>query len=66
MSDFKSHPSDSSRREFLTHTSATVFASGALAGVAVPRVHAAAGEDAVRLALIGSGNRGSGAVGTVT
>ncbi|MEQ1862871.1 MAG: Gfo/Idh/MocA family oxidoreductase [Chthoniobacteraceae bacterium] len=50
-----SHPS--SRRDFLALTS-----TAALAGVAIPRVHAA-GSDEIRLALIGSGGRGSGAVG---
>src|SRR5438477_8666112 len=43
-----------SRRQFLATT--------ALAGVVLPHVHAA-GSDTIRLALIGSGNRGSGAVG---
>jgi len=36
-------------------------AASALAGVAIPHVHAA-GDDTIRLALIGSGGRGSGAV----
>ena len=49
-----------SRRGFLKR-SGTAVAATALAGVAIPRVHAA-GTDAIRLALIGSGNRGSGAV----
>ncbi|MBI3881833.1 MAG: Gfo/Idh/MocA family oxidoreductase [Verrucomicrobia bacterium] len=47
-----------SRREFLSRT----VAATALAGVAIPHVHGAAGDNHVRLALIGSGNRGSGAV----
>ena len=48
------------RREFIKNTVRIVTAS-ALAGVAVPRVHA--GEDnTIRLALIGCGGRGSGAV----
>ena len=52
--------SGTSRREFLKKTARTVTAS-ALAGVAIPRVHA--GEDnTIRLALIGCGGRGSGAV----
>ena len=51
----------SPRREFLKNT-ARIAAASALAGVAIPRVHA--GEDnTIRLALIGSGDRGSGAVG---
>jgi len=49
-----------SRREF-TRNSLQVAAASALAGVAVPRVHA--GEDnTIRLALIGCGGRGCGAV----
>ncbi len=50
----------SSRREFLAQGSAAI-AGTALAGVTLPHVHAA-GSDTVQLALIGSGNRGSGAV----
>ena len=48
------------RREFLTQTG-KIAAATALAGVTIPHVHAA-GEDGIQLALIGSGNRGSGAV----
>ena len=40
----------------------TVAAAGALAGVAIPPVHAAE-DNTIRLALVGCGNRGSGAVG---
>lgn len=48
------------RREFLKY-SAGIAAASALAGVVIPRVHA--GEDnTIRLALIGCGGRGSGAV----
>ncbi len=50
----------SSRRAFLAQ-SGKIVAGTALAGVTLPHVHAA-GSDEVRLALIGSGNRGSGAV----
>lgn len=50
----------STRREFLAQ-SGRLAAAGALAGVALPHVHAA-GDDTVRLALIGCGGRGSGAV----
>src|SRR5437588_6871922 len=47
------------RREFLK-TTGQVAAASALAGVAVPSVHA--GEDnTIRLALIGCGGRGTGA-----
>jgi predicted dehydrogenase len=54
-------PASTSRRDFIS-TTGKAFAAGALAGVALPHVHAASGDDTVRLALIGSGNRGSGAV----
>lgn len=49
-----------SRREFLKQTG-QLAAVSALAGVAVPYVHAAT-DDTIRLALIGCGGRGSGAV----
>src|ERR1051325_8469244 len=48
------------RREFLTR-STTAVAASALAGVTLPHVFAAP-NDTVQLALIGSGNRGSGAI----
>jgi predicted dehydrogenase len=48
-----------SRREFI-NTTTRVAAVSALAGVAIPRVHAA-GSDLVQIALIGCGGRGSGA-----
>jgi predicted dehydrogenase len=55
------HPSSStSRRDFLK-TSGRLAAASALAGVALPHVHAAE-DNTLRLALIGCGNRGSGAV----
>ena len=50
----------SSRRSFLKTTGA-LAAGSVLAGVAVPHVHAAE-DNTIRLALIGSGSRGSGAV----
>jgi len=50
----------SSRREFLKRTSRWAAAS-ALTGMAVPPVHAAA-DPTIRLALVGCGSRGSGAV----
>lgn len=50
-----------SRREFLTQSGRAV-AAAALAGVTIPHVHAAE-DNAIRLALIGCGGRGSGAVG---
>ncbi|MGM0490804.1 MAG: Gfo/Idh/MocA family protein [Planctomycetota bacterium] len=51
----------SSRRDFLKQGSAAVAAS-ATAAMAVPRVHAAE-DNTIRLALIGCGGRGCGAVG---
>src|SRR5438270_6476190 len=48
-----------SRREFLKNTGRFAAAS-ALAGVAIPNVHAA-GSDLVQVALIGCGGRGTGA-----
>jgi predicted dehydrogenase len=52
--------STSSRREFLK-TTGRVAAASALAGVALPRVHAASG-DTIQIAFIGNGGRGTGAV----
>ena len=49
-----------SRRNFLKSTG-RIAAASALAGMAIPHVHAA-GNDTIQLALIGSGGRGSGAV----
>jgi predicted dehydrogenase len=49
------------RREFLGW-GGKLAAASAMAGVAIPAVHAAE-NNTIRLALIGSGNRGSGAVG---
>jgi predicted dehydrogenase len=51
----------SPRRDFLKKT-AGIAAASALAGVAVPPVHAAE-QSTIQLALIGCGGRGSGAVG---
>ena len=53
-------PSGASRREFLKRTG-QVAAASALAGVAVPKCHAQ-GDSAIKLALIGCGGRGTGAV----
>src|SRR5512142_1584816 len=50
----------SSRRDFIRTTSQFAAAS-AFAGVALPHVHAAE-DNTIRLALIGCGGRGSGAV----
>ncbi len=51
----------SSRREFLVHAGRLAAAS-ALAGVAIPRVHAAE-NNTIHVALIGCGGRGTGAAG---
>ncbi len=53
-------PNKVSRREFLTQ-GGRVVAGSVLAGVAVPWVHAAE-DNTIRLALVGCGGRGSGAV----
>ena len=55
----ESFQSPKTRREFLINTSRLAAAS-ALAGVAIPAVHAA-GSDLVQVALIGCGGRGTGA-----
>jgi predicted dehydrogenase len=52
-------PSITSRRDFIK-TTGRVAAVSALAGVAIPYVHAASG-DTVQVALVGCGGRGSGA-----
>jgi len=59
----KSSPTESdkpSRRRFLAQT-ARVAAGSVLAGVALPRIYAA-GNNTIRLALVGCGGRGTGAV----
>src|SRR5688572_21225673 len=48
-----------SRRNFIKQTG-TIAAASALAGVAIPHVHAA-GNETIQVALIGCGGRGSGA-----
>ncbi len=50
-----------SRREFLKHTG-RVAAASALAGAAIPFVHAAE-DNTIRVALVGCGGRGTGAAG---
>jgi predicted dehydrogenase len=51
----------SSRREFIKNTG-KIAAASALAGVAIPHVHAAA-SNTIQIALIGCGGRGTGAAG---
>jgi len=60
-SDRKTNTGSSSRREFLK-LSGKAAAASALAGVAVPRCHAAE-NSMIKLALVGCGGRGTGAVG---
>ena len=57
MSEIK--PSSSSRREFLKNTG-QIAAATTLAGMVVPRVHAAE-DNTLQVALIGCGGRGTGA-----
>jgi predicted dehydrogenase len=52
---------DPSRRQFLKHTG-LLAAGTALAGAAIPHVHAAE-RNTIQLAIVGCGPRGSGAVG---
>lgn len=51
-----------SRREFIK-TTGRVAAVSALAGVAIPHVHAAQGSETIQVALVGCGGRGTGATG---
>ncbi len=62
MSDTPGKPATApnSRRDFLK-LSGTAMAASALSGVAIPRCHAAE-DNTIRLALVGTGARGSGAV----
>ena len=57
MSD--NQPADTSRRDFLTNTTRVASVS-ALAGVALPHVHAAE-NNTINVALVGCGGRGTGA-----
>src|SRR5216117_1677297 len=60
MSPMNETPSTlSSRREFIKNTG-KIAAASALAGVAIPHVHAAE-NNTIQVALVGCGNRGSGA-----
>ena len=58
-SAWRARRQEPSRREFL-HWGGKLAAASALAGVAIPHVHAAE-DNTIRLALIGCGGRGSGA-----
>src|SRR5882724_12092011 len=57
----ESSSSLSTRREFIK-TTGRIAAASALAGVAIPHVHAA-GSSLVQVALVGCGGRGTGAAG---
>src|SRR5260221_7563642 len=61
MNETSSNPNSllSTRREFIK-TTGRIAAASALAGVAIPHVHAA-GSEAVQVALVGCGGRGTGA-----
>src|SRR5512139_3451583 len=60
MQSAKSSATLSTRRQFIK-TTGQIAAASALAGVALPHVHAAQ-DNTIQLALIGCGGRGSGAV----
>jgi predicted dehydrogenase len=57
----ESTPSPTTRREFIK-TTGRIAAASALAGVALPAVHAAS-SDVIQIGLVGAGGRGTGAVG---
>src|SRR5437899_4075220 len=57
----ESTPSATTRREFIK-TTGRIAAASALAGVALPHVHAAS-SDVIQVGLVGAGGRGTGAVG---
>jgi len=59
MNPIPSSTAPQTRRQFLKSTG-TVVAASALAGVAIPHVHAA-GSDQIQVALVGCGGRGTGA-----
>src|SRR5712691_2922082 len=54
-------PSNTTRREFIK-TTGRIAAASALAGVALPHVHAAS-SDLIQIGLVGCGGRGTGAAG---
>src|SRR3954465_8298595 len=54
------HPEKTTTRREFFKTSGKIAAASALAGVALPHVHAQ-GSDQIRIALVGCGGRGSGA-----
>jgi predicted dehydrogenase len=60
MNKHDNHASDNTRRDFLKTTAATIAGLG-LSGTMTKAVHAA-GDDTLKIALIGCGNRGTGAI----
>jgi len=61
LRSLQTESNNSSRRQFLAH-SAGVVAGSVLASISLPRIYAAE-DNTIRLALVGCGGRGSGAVG---
>jgi len=63
MNDQKQETGDrlSSRRQFVKGTTASIVGASVLGGLAVPRAAHAAGDDTLRIGLIGCGGRGTGA-----
>lgn len=63
MSDQKQEAGGSltSRRRFVQGTTASIVGSTVLGGLSVPRTAHAAGDDTIRIGLIGCGGRGTGA-----
>src|SRR2546430_4415925 len=57
----ESTPSSTTRREFIK-TTGRIAAASALAGVALPHVHAAS-SSLIQVGLVGCGGRGTGAAG---
>ncbi len=60
LSSLPTEPNKPSRRQFLSR-SGTLVAGSVLTGVALPRIHAAQ-DNTIKLALVGCGGRGTGAV----
>ena len=59
--DDSSAKSVSTRREFLTHSAALPAVSGLVGGLSLAHGAYAAGDDALKIALVGCGGRGTGA-----
>lgn len=60
MSESVDRPTPNSRREFLTTTAAVAASASVLGGFSLPKAYAA-GDDLLKIALIGCGGRGRGA-----